>query len=118
MEGPVLWVLEARIRTIMFWCSALRILIFATWRQKSQGLVSTQLYSLGVAQTSPFVMGGGTQDQGIIRSDGSPNWVDTGAGNEGGFFIVDPNNSSNIYVTPWSTNLRRSTDSGITWTTI
>ena len=89
-----------------------------TWTLNSQGLVSTQLYSIGVAQTSPFVMGGATQDQGILRSDGSPNWVDTGAGNEGGFFIVDPNNSNNIYVTPWSTNLRRSTDGGVSWTTI
>jgi hypothetical protein len=90
----------------------------ATWSLSSQGLISTQLYSIGVAQTSPFVMGGGTQDQGIIKTDGSINWTDTNSGNEGGFFVVDPNNSNNIYVTPWSTNLRRSTNGGTSWTTI
>ncbi|HKW02139.1 MAG TPA: hypothetical protein VJN96_20120 [Vicinamibacterales bacterium] len=89
-----------------------------TWTLASPGLIATQLYSIGVAQTSPFVMGGASQDQGILSSSGSATWTNTGAGNEGGFFIVDPNNSSNIYVTPWSANLRRSTNGGVSWTTI
>jgi hypothetical protein len=88
------------------------------WTLMSTGLTSTQLYSIGVAQTSPIIIGGGTQDQGIIKSDGSSVWADTGAGNEGGFFIVDPNNGNNIYVTPWSTNLRRSINGGTSWNTI
>jgi hypothetical protein len=90
----------------------------ASWTLQSTGLVATQLYSIGVAQTNPLLLGGGTQDQGIIRSDGSTTWANTGAGNEGGFFIVDPNDSDNVYVTPWSTNLRRSTDGAVSWTTI
>jgi hypothetical protein len=90
----------------------------ATWSLASTNLTATQLYSLGVSQTNPLLMGGGTQDQGIIRSSGPSTWADTGAGNEGGFFIVDPNDSDNVYVTPWSTNLRRSTDGAVTWTTI
>jgi photosystem II stability/assembly factor-like uncharacterized protein len=90
----------------------------ATWTLTSTGLVATQLYSVGVSQTAPFLLGGGTQDQGIIKTVGPADWSDTGAGNEGGFFVVDPRNSNNVYVTPWSHNLRRSTDGGNSWTTI
>jgi photosystem II stability/assembly factor-like uncharacterized protein len=90
----------------------------ATWTLKSYQLVGTQLYSIGVSQSAAFRVGGATQDQGIVQTTGSADWVDTGAGNEGGFFIVDPNNEQNIYVTPWSTNLRRSTNGGSSWTTI
>jgi hypothetical protein len=90
----------------------------ATWALKSTQLVATQLYSIGISQSAAFRVGGATQDQGIIQTTGSADWVDTGAGNEGGFFVVDPNNEQNIYVTPWSTNLRRSTNGGSSWTTI
>ena len=90
----------------------------ATWALSSTGLVATQLYSIGVSQTAPFLLGGGTQDQGIIKTVGPADWTDTGAGNEGGFFVVDPRNSNNVYVTPWSHNLRRSTNGGSSWTTI
>lgn len=90
----------------------------ASWTLASSGLIATQLYSMGASQTSALLLGAGTQDQGIIRSDGSAAWTDTGAGNEGGFFIVDPNDSDNVYTTPWSTNLRRSTNGGTSWTTI
>jgi photosystem II stability/assembly factor-like uncharacterized protein len=90
----------------------------ASWTLRSSGLVATQLYSIGVSQTEPFLLGGATQDQGIIKTNGPADWTDTGAGNEGGFFIVDPLNSSNVYVTPWDGNLRRSTDGGSTWQTI
>ena len=55
------------------------------WTLMSTGLTSAQLYSLGVAQTSPILIGGGTQDQGIIKSDGSSVWVDTGAEMRGDF---------------------------------
>ena len=89
-----------------------------TWTLCSAGLVATQLYSIGVGQAGAFLLGGGTQDQGVIATNGSADWFDTGAGNEGGFFIVDPNNSNNVYATPWSGNLRRSTNGGTQWTTI
>ncbi len=90
----------------------------ANWALNSDRLVATQLYSIGVSQTAPFLLGGATQDQGIIKTTGPTVWSDTGAGNEGGFFIVDPNNENNIYVTPWNGNLRRSTNGGSAWTTI
>ncbi len=45
-----------------------------------------------------FLLGGATQDQGIIKTNGPADWTDTGAGDEGDFFIVDPLNSSNVYL--------------------
>jgi photosystem II stability/assembly factor-like uncharacterized protein len=90
-----------------------------TWTLRSTDLTATQLYSIGVSQTAPFVLGCATQDQGIIKTGGSLDWIDTHAGNEGGFFIVDPNNSNNIYATPREPGgLRRSTDGGANWTTL
>jgi hypothetical protein len=90
----------------------------ATWTLRSYQLVATQLYTLGVSQTAAFRLGGSTQDQGIVQTTGSGDWVDTGAGNEGGIYVVDPGNAQNVYTTPWSHNLRRSTDGGSTWTNI
>lgn len=90
----------------------------ATWTLQSPGLIATQLYSIGVSQDGTFVLGGASQDQGILRTQGKSDWDNTGAGNEGGIFIVDPNDSTNIYATPLDGNLRRSTDHGSTWTTI
>ena len=92
----------------------------ATWALHSRGMTATQFYSVGVSQTSPLVLGGATQDQGVLklRPGSELDWDDVHAGNEGGFFIVDPNDSRTIYTTPWSNNLRRSTDTGATWTDI
>ena len=89
----------------------------ATWALQSRGMTATQFYSVGVSQTDPFVLGGATQDQGVLklRPGSELDWDDVHAGNEGGFFIVDPNDSRTIYTTPWSNNLRRSTDTGATW---
>ena len=90
----------------------------ANWTLASTELVATQLYGIGVSQTVDFRVGGATQDQGIIQTTGSADWVGTGAGNEGGFFVVDPSNDDNIYTTPWNHNLRRSTNAGSSWTDI
>ena len=90
----------------------------ANWTLRSDRLAATQLYSLGVSQVGTYLLGGSTQDQGIVASDGISNWRDTHAGNEGGFFVVDPNNSNNVYACPWDNNLVRSTDRAFTWTSI
>jgi hypothetical protein len=92
----------------------------ATWALHSRGMTATQFYSVGVSQASPLVLGGATQDQGVLklRPGSELDWDDVHAGNEGGFFIVDPNDSRTIYTTPWSHNLRRSTNTGATWTDI
>ena len=90
----------------------------ASWTLRSDQLAAAQLYSIGVSQTGAYLVGSGTQDQGIVASDGTSTWRDTGAGNEGGFFVVDPNNGMNAYACPWSANLVRSTDKAFSWTSI
>jgi hypothetical protein len=92
----------------------------ATWALRSRAMTATQFYSVGVSQTFPLVLGGAIRDQGVLklRAGSELDWDDVRAGNEGGFFIVDPNDSRTIYTTPWSDNLRRSTDTGATWTNI
>jgi photosystem II stability/assembly factor-like uncharacterized protein len=90
-----------------------------TWAPVNSGLATTQFYSVGVSQTPPLVIGGGTQDTGTLAGHGKiDDWFDTRAGTEGGTFVVDPSNSSNLYATPWSDGLVRSTDGGQTWALI
>jgi BNR/Asp-box repeat. len=84
----------------------------ATWHLRSHYLTATQLMSLGVSQALGFVAGSATQDQGIIQTDGSMDWNDFGGGNEWGMFVVDPNDSRNIYISPGSGQLRCSHDRG------
>jgi photosystem II stability/assembly factor-like uncharacterized protein len=88
----------------------------AHWTLASSYMQATQLMSLGVAQSGTFVAGSATQDQGIIQTEGSSWWDDFGGGNEWGMFVVDPNNSNNIYVSPGSGQLRVSTDRGRSYT--
>jgi hypothetical protein len=64
-----------------------------------------------------FVVGSATQDQGIIQTDGSTDWQDFDGGPEWGMFVVDPNDSDNIYISPGPDDqLRRSSDGGHNWT--
>lgn len=87
-----------------------------SWHLRSDYLTATQLMSLGVSQTGTLLIGCATQDQGIIQTDGSPTWVDNGGGNEWGMFVVDPNDSHNIFISPGDGQIRRSTDSGVHYT--
>lgn len=87
----------------------------ASWQLRSFLLTATQLMSLGVSADGPLVVGSATQDQGIIQSDGSSSWVDHGGGNEWGFFVVDPNDSANIFISPGGGQLRRSTNRGVSY---
>lgn len=88
----------------------------ANWVLSSRYLQATQLVSLGVSQVGNFVAGAATQDQGVIQTDGSMDWQDHDGGNEWGMFVVDPNDSRHIYVSPGDGQLRRSTNGGLTWT--
>ncbi|MDC8005869.1 DUF3892 domain-containing protein [Aureisphaera galaxeae] len=89
-----------------------------TYTLKSRYLKAAQLMSLGVADTGTFVAGCATQDQGIIQTEGSPEWDNFGGGNEWGMFVVDPNDSENIFISPGSGALRRSTNRGRNFTTL
>ena len=41
-----------------------------------------------------------------------------GAGSESGTLVVDPSMNTNLHTTPWSIDLRRSTDRGMAWADI
>jgi hypothetical protein len=94
------------------------------WRYRSanQHLVTTQFYNVSVSQGWPrresnvqltpdrrFAIGGSTQDQGILKSDGSSAFIGLG-GNEGGIFAIDPSDGNRIYWDPWDGNLRVTDD--------
>lgn len=91
-----------------------------TWKLSSNGLIATQLYTIGVYENGDFLLGSPTQDQGIIcnRGNTGSDWVDTGAGNEGGMFVVDENNGDNAFCTPWDSTFERSTDRCANWTNL
>ncbi len=88
----------------------------ATWQVKSSKLTATQLMSLGVSEKGTFVAGSATQDQGIIQTSGSETWDDFGGGNEWGMFVIDPNDSNNIYISPGSGRIKCSRDRGHSYT--
>jgi photosystem II stability/assembly factor-like uncharacterized protein len=87
----------------------------ATWALSSTYLQATQLISFDVSQTGLSVIGGATQDQGIIQTDNSLDWNDYGGGNEWGMFVVDPDDSSHVYISPGDGYLRTSSDGGHSW---
>jgi hypothetical protein len=74
--------------------------------------------SFGASQSGSFLIGGATQDQGIIQSTGSTNWINNGGGNEWGIFVVDANDSQNIYISPGNGTLRQSVNGGGSWTSL
>ncbi len=90
----------------------------ANFSWMGQGLIATQLYSLGVSQTGAFTLGAATHDQGIILSNGTPTWSNANAGNEGGIYAIDPNDSSIHFCSPFNYGLRISKNSGATWQTL
>ena len=75
----------------------------------NRGLATTELYNVSVSRAGAFRLGGSTQDNGVIKTDGLTTFVGMG-GNEGGLFEVDPNDSRIIYWDPWSGNLTRTTN--------
>ncbi len=81
------------------------------YRDLSSGLGIRQFYKIGVSQTNPAVVTGGSQDNGTSLMDGNGNWIDwLGADGMEGF--VDKDNSSIIYGTTQFGGLFRSLNSG------
>jgi len=76
----------------------------AKWIKHSTGLNTMQFYTVGVAKNGKRLMGGSTQDNGLLISSDGRRYEGT-AGSEGGLFEIDPDDDNTLYLDPWSSNL-------------
>lgn len=83
----------------------------AYYRDLTSGMGIRQLYRIGVSQTNPVIVTGGSQDNGSSVMDVNGNWTDwLGADGMEGF--VDKNNSNILYGTSQLGTLYRSLNGG------
>ena len=97
-----------------------------TWADRSNGLVTTQCYHIGVSQTYRLDFGITTQDNFCYHSSGPGEFVSFGVFGEGGWIEYDPDDASVIYADdfygyrdgagPFSA--AKSTDGGLHWYTL
>ncbi|MCB9466381.1 MAG: T9SS type A sorting domain-containing protein [Candidatus Eisenbacteria bacterium] len=93
-----------------------------SWTSDDNTLPITQFVLIGASSTEvPFVLGGGSQDNGIsVTTDGGASWAFRHGG-DGGGFAVDPNDwhvqysTAGIYGGSWPFRRFRSVDGGVTW---
>src|SRR5205814_5797528 len=88
-----------------------------TWANRSDGLVTTQCYHLGVSQSSGLDVGITTQDNRCYHSRGSLEFESFSRGfGEGGWIVYDSRDARVLYVDDWAANgVARSTDGGSSW---
>lgn len=79
------------------------------WNELSAGLVIMQYYSVAVSQTDPFLVMGGTQDNGTRIRTASPSWR-SGNGGDGMECAIDNIDESVLYCTYVNGQLYRSND--------
>lgn len=96
-----------------------------TWSATDNTLAITQYVLVGAgAHQVPFVLGGGSQDNGLsVTHDGGTTWLHAIGGDGGGFAIhpTDPNimyASLGLYGGAWTFRRLRSTNGGLNWTEI
>ncbi|MCA9751467.1 MAG: T9SS type A sorting domain-containing protein, partial [Gemmatimonadetes bacterium] len=93
-----------------------------TWSAADNTLPITQFVLVGASPSAePFVLGGGSQDNGIsLTTDGGASWR-FGHGGDGGGFSVHPTDPNVIYSTAglyggiWTFRRLRTTDGGVNW---
>lgn len=88
----------------------------ASWTDKTNNLVISQMYRIGVSQTDNTVMAG-LQDNGSKKRVIGTTWKDE-LGGDGMDCAVNPVNSSVIYGCIQYGEMRRSTNAGASWTDI
>jgi photosystem II stability/assembly factor-like uncharacterized protein len=81
------------------------------YRDLTPGLGIRQFYKIGVSQTDPEVVVGGSQDNGTSAYNDSGNWVDW-LGADGMECFVDKNNNDILYGTVQFGSLNKSTNQG------
>jgi photosystem II stability/assembly factor-like uncharacterized protein len=77
------------------------------WVLTTGDLPTSQFYSIGASRSGSIVLGGTTQDQDIRLASRSATWDDSDPGQfqEGGFFVVDPDDGTRFYVCPFGQNV-------------
>jgi len=68
------------------------------WKKASNGLIITQFYALGNWKDYGTVLGGGTQDQGSIVTQGGLTWELVDADTDGGYVLFDSIAPQHIFV--------------------
>ncbi|MBC7886142.1 MAG: hypothetical protein H7X99_11750 [Saprospiraceae bacterium] len=87
-----------------------------TWVHKSNTMVISQMYRLGVSQTDSKVIAG-LQDNGTKLLNTNNNWSDV-LGGDGMECIINPTNSNVMYGEMYYGNINRSTNGGSSWSNI
>ena len=95
----------------IFICESTGIVSKDYYRDLTPGLGIRQFYLMGISQTDPVIISGGSQDNGssVLRGDGT--WADW-LGADGFESIVDVNNSDILYGTIYNGIMYKSTDQG------
>lgn len=87
-----------------------------SWTHKSNGMVISQMYKLGVSQTDSKVICG-LQDNGTKLKQTNDTWSDV-IGGDGMECAIQPDNSNVMYGELYYGRIRRSTNGGSNWTSI
>ena len=84
------------------------------YKDLTAGMGIRQFYKIGISQTDPVIVTGGSQDNGTSVMDGNGDWTDwLGADGMEGF--VDKNDSNILYGTSQNGSLYRSINGGLSY---
>lgn len=84
----------------------------AFYKDLTAGMGIRQFYKIGISQTDPVIVTGGSQDNGTSVMDVNGDWTDW-LGADGMESFVDKNNSDILYGTSQNGSLYRSTNGGL-----
>lgn len=87
-----------------------------SWTDLTNTMAISQLYRLGVAQTSATLIGG-LQDNGTKLRSATGTWTDE-IGGDGMDCAINPSNGNYMYGELYYGDIKRSANGGSTWTTI
>ena len=90
----------------------------ATWTRRTLGIVSYQFYDIGVAQSDPLFVMGGTQDNGMPGRADEDSWFHSTFVADGFVCNIDTENADIVYSEWQGGNHIKSTDGGQTWSSI
>jgi photosystem II stability/assembly factor-like uncharacterized protein len=82
------------------------------YKDLTAGMGIRQFYKIGISQTDPVIVTGGSQDNGTSVMDGNGDWTDW-LGADGMESFVDKNDSSILYGTSQNGSLYKSTNGGL-----